>query len=382
MRILVTGGAGFIGGRLVKRLATFATVIVLDSLESQIHGERSFSSAIDAAATCVHADVRDGSAYAELLDDVDVVIHLASQTGTGQSMYDLAGYVSSNAFGTAQLLEGILAAKRLPLRIILASSRAVYGEGFYESGDGLHSARRSLENLKSGVWEPVDADGNIVFPVPMRESHPTEPISVYGLTKLWQEQLAQIVLDTRNIDYAILRFQNVFGPGQATNNPYTGIVGMVSRGILANEPVELFEDGLMTRDFLFVDDAVAAVEAVVRHGDPLQGIYNVGSGLKTSLVALAETIGLVAEKKPELRCSGRFRVGDVRHALADTTRFRATFGVLPRTPIEEGVAAYLAWFTTQPTVDPKQQTNALREMASHGLLFQATEQVQRAWQIP
>jgi dTDP-L-rhamnose 4-epimerase len=373
MNILVTGGAGFIGTRLVERLATFASVTVVDSLEPQIHGQMGFPRALEAASRCLQADVRDPSAYKQFLDDVDVLIHLASQTGTGQSMYELGRYVCSNGFGTAQLLESILAAKRPPARVILASSRAVYGEGVYESAGTLHSARRSLENLKSGIWEPTDPDGNVVSPMPMRESHPTEPTSVYGLTKLWQEQLVQTVCGSQNIDSVILRLQPVFGPGQAVGNPYAGIVGTVSRCVLANEPVDLFEVGLMTRDFLFIDDAVAAIEAVVRHEGPLRGVYNVGSGSTTSLSALVDTISTLAGRNPTVHYSGRFRVGDVRHAVADMARFRAAFCVPPPMQLEDGLTAYLAWFAAQPTVDPEQHLSALSEMASHALLLEAAD---------
>lgn len=377
LNILVTGGAGFIGRALVERLVKFANVLVLDSLDEQVHLLTEFPGSLSLLARCVRADLREPGAYARELNAIDTVVHLAAQTGTAQSMYELSRYTSHNLGGTAALLETLAERGIRPGRVILASSRAVYGEGVYETHSGFNPATRSVDSLRRGNWEPVDKNGAVVAPLPMRYGQPAQPTSIYGFTKLWQEQLLSSVCSTRGIDCAVLRLQNVFGPGQSISNPYTGIIGHFAQTISADEEVELFEDGQMTRDFIFIDDVVQAIEAVVCHRERLDATFDIGSGEGTSLARVAELIANIMSTSARTRASGHFRKGDVRHAVADIGAFRATFGDLPRTPLHVGLKRYCEWFEAQPPTDSEAHNTALGELRARDL-FHSSETVESA----
>jgi dTDP-L-rhamnose 4-epimerase len=371
LKVLVTGGAGFIGSELASLIGQSTNLTILDSLCLQTHPESRFAENLLQTAQCVHADVRDATAYKELVSGMDVVIHLAADTGTGQSMYEVSRYVSANAVGTAKLLESISTASKPPMRVILASSRAVYGDGVYQKEGKLRAVRRDIDRLGRGAWEPVDDHGGVVHPLPMSEEHPVNPTSIYGMTKLWQEQMVMTICEARRIDYVILRFQNVFGPGQTDYNPYAGLVSMITRLVAANEVVEVFEDGCATRDFVFIADAVAAIEAVMLEEGRLATTFNVGTGRSITLLALIEKIGMFLGKTPRIRMRGRFRVGDVRHAVADTARLRSRFPALSVTPIDEGIARYVEWIMRHPRSRGKSVASSLSEMSSRGLLLTA-----------
>lgn len=371
LNVLVTGGAGFIGRALVPRIAERAAVIVVDCLDPQVHAEPMFPAPVAQAAQCIRADVRDTTRYAQHLRSVDIVVHLAAQTGTAQSMYQLQRYTSNNLTGTAALLEAITETSKHASRIVLASSRAVYGDGVARTPDGYRPATRKLEDLKRRQWEPLDEDGRPVCPLPMQFGQPTIPTSVYGLTKLWQEQLLGTVCESRDIDYAVLRFQNVFGPGQAIHNPYTGILGYFSGRISRGEEVEVFEDGLMTRDFVFVDDAVEALRAAILHPRPVRSTLDVGSGIGTPLIEVASAIAGTWDKPLHANISGRFRAGDVRHAKADLSHINALFGYMPQTTLSTGLAQYRDWFRKEAIGSQTRHNEALRELEQRGLLGSA-----------
>ena len=373
MKVLVTGGAGFLGTALVTRLADFSNVVVIDALDPQVHRAGKFSPELSAGARCIVGDVRTRSTYPTDLGAIDVVVHLAAQTGTAQSMYELSRYTSHNVGGTAALLEWLTESHVAPTRIILASSRAVYGDGVYRSADGLIPATRTLGDLRSGVWDPIDRAGRVALTLPMRWGQPTVPTSVYGLTKLWQEQLVESVCVARGIDYSILRFQNVFGPGQTIDNPYTGVIGYLTGSISAGHEVELFEDGLMTRDFVFVDDAARALEAAVKQPGRTGATVDVGSGVATTLKDLASMIGRISGRPARARISGRFRTGDVRHAVADRSAFDETFGPLACTPLEIGLERYYEWFRAQGPYELDRHHQSLRELQDRGLLQSARD---------
>jgi dTDP-L-rhamnose 4-epimerase len=371
LKVLVTGGAGFIGSALTTSVRSLADVTVVDSLDPQIHPLQTFSRPLVDSARCIRADVRDENDYADIVSESDVVVHLASETGTGQSMYEISRYVSANTVGTAKLLETISAARKPPKRVILASSRAVYGDGVYRSNGSLRAVRRRVDKLLQGQWEPTDDDGQIVKPLPMSESHPLYPTSIYGMTKLWQEQLVETVCRNRGIDYAILRFQNVFGPGQTSFNPYAGIVAIITQMMAAGEVVEIFEDGRPTRDFIFIDDAVAALREIIFAEEAVATTMNVGTGVPVSLLTLAEVIARCLEMPAQIRTSGLFRLGDIRHAVADPTRFRSRLPHLAPTPIEKGMARYVDWFRSHPPTARHRLAASLSEMQEKGVLLQA-----------
>jgi dTDP-L-rhamnose 4-epimerase len=370
MKILITGGAGFIGKWVVEKLPSETEIIIVDLLDEQVHKtSQEFVPELQARATCIKADVRDTETYREAAEGTDVVVHLVAQTGTGQSMYQISKYVQHNADGTAKLLELISTLKQKPRRIVLSSSRAVYGEGAFADGkEAFYTKGRRLHELQKGIWEVCNEQGKPLLPLPMRETQLTNPTSVYGLTKLWQEQLVQNYCESQSIDAVILRFQNVYGPKQELGNPYTGIIGIFTNGIVQKNAVELFEDGLMTRDFVFVGDVADALVKGVIHEEPLSSIINIGSGQAATLRELVETLAGITKKEPTITLSGRFRVGDIRHAVADMSHYETLFGKWTPTSLKEGLTQYLSWYLGQTPLSEADLQASLKEMEQKGLL--------------
>ncbi|KAB8330879.1 SDR family NAD(P)-dependent oxidoreductase [Scytonema tolypothrichoides VB-61278] len=370
MKILITGGAGFIGKWIVEKLPSETEIVIVDSLDEQVHKtSRQFAPELQARATCIKADVRDIEAYREAAEGTDVIVNLVAQTGTGQSMYEISKYVQHNADGTAKLLELISTLKQKPRRIVLSSSRAVYGEGAFADGTEIYYTKgRRLHELQKGIWEVCNEQGKPLQALPMRETQLANPTSVYGLTKLWQEQLVQNYCDNQNIDAVIFRFQNVYGPKQELGNPYTGIIGIFTNSIVQKNSVELFEDGLMTRDFVFVGDVAEAVVKSALYKQPISSIINIGSGQATTLKELVEIIAHITNKKPEVRISGRFRVGDIRHAVADMSCYETLLGEWKPTPLEQGLREYLSWYLGQVPPSEADLQTSLKEMEQKGLL--------------
>jgi dTDP-L-rhamnose 4-epimerase len=371
MKILITGGAGFIGKWLVAKCPIDWEIVIIDSLDPQVHTTAAdFAPELTDRAKCIKADVQDIGDHLEAIEGTDVVMHLAAQTGTGQSMYEMSKYVQHNANGTAKLLEAIAQLEHQPRRVILASSRAVYGDGAYTDGHQIYYPQgRSLADLQQGIWDIYGADGQKLDVVPMNADLATNPTSVYGLTKLWQEQLIRNFCASQNIDVAILRFQNVYGPYQELGNPYTGIVGIFTNAIACGNPLELFEDGLVTRDFVFVGDVATAVINCAIAPTNLNATIDIGSGQAVSLIDIVETIAKLLGKPANYRVSGRFRVGDIRHAVADLSRYEASFGSWQPTALADGLARYLDWYLQQAPLDPDALQASLSEMAQKGLLL-------------
>ncbi len=371
MKILITGGAGFIGKWLIEKFPPNFELIVIDSLDDQVHKTSSdFAPEIKARAKCIQADVQLIEAHAEVLEGIDVVIHLAAQTGTGQSMYEISKYVQHNVNGTAKLLELISKVQYKPQRIILASSRAVYGDGAYTDGDTVYYPQgRTLADLQQGIWDIYSDRGEKLTALPMKETHLTKPTSVYGLTKLWQEQLLQNYCESQNIDLAILRFQNVYGPKQELGNPYTGIIGIFANAISQGNPLEIFEDGLVTRDFVFVGDVADAVLKCVTNEKLLNSVINVGKGEAVTLIEVVETLAELLHKKADFTISGRFRVGDIRHAVADMSHYENLLGKWQPNSLKDGLAQYLEWYLNQKPLSPNSLQASLKEMEQKGLLL-------------
>ena len=285
-------------------------------------------------------------------------------------MYEISKYVQHNANGTAKLLELISTLDHKPRRIVLSSSRAVYGDGAYTDGNTtLYPKGRSLEHLQQGIWEVYDTAGVPLTALPMHESHLTKPTSVYGLTKLWQEQLLQNYCESQAIDLVALRFQNVYGPKQELGNPYTGIIGIFTNAIVQGNCLEIFEDGLMTRDFVFVGDVADAVIQCATHDKPLNETINVGSGEAVTLLDVIETIAHVINKPADYTISGRFRVGDVRHAVSDMERYKALLGHWAPTSLKDGIAHYLEWYLGQKPLEQSILQASFQEMERKGLLM-------------
>lgn len=348
MKVLVTGGAGFIGSRTVLRLLELGhECIVLDNLHPQIHTPNAANSptwrAVRGACTAIVADIGDREAVRRALESCDALLHLAAETGTGQSMYEVNRYVRTNVAGTAILLELVAELRQRIRRVVVASSRSVYGEGSYRCAkDGTVTPdTRAPADMRSGRFEPrCPRCGGDVELLPTSEKASTQPASVYAVTKLAQEQLVATVCSATDVPWFALRYQNVYGPGQSLSNPYTGVLSIFSRLMLQNQRIEIFEDGNESRDFVYIDDVVAANIAALTAPASVRAIVNVGSGRQTSILDLVRLLRAHYDYGGEISVSGRFRAGDIRHNLADVTMATWVLGFKCTTSLEEGIAAF------------------------------------------
>ncbi len=372
LKILITGGAGFVGRWLMRQLPTNVNVIVVDSLVREVHGENpQFPPDVEARATCIRCDVRDTNGWKEAVAGADVVVHLAALTGTGQSMYQLSRYIEHNVLGTSELCEVLAEMHPKPHRVVLASSRAVCGEGAFRDGkENVYPGPRAAAALKAGRWELENAAGIPISPIPCSETTPLRPASIYGMTKMWQEQLIVQAAEACGVDHLILRLQNVYGPLQELSNPYTGILGALTTGIVRRGRVELFEDGNMTRDFVFVGDVARAFLAGIECPGRLACTLNVGSGRSVTLHSLTELLAELTGRDPMVDCRGRYRVGDVRHASADMSTYESTLGPWRPATLRDGLTDYLNWFMEQPEAGGDALDASLSEMSSRKLLLE------------
>lgn len=365
MQVLVTGGLGFIGTHLVQSLAQRGHgVVALDALLPEVHPKK--PGAPD-GVDLVIGDVRDPDALARVTRSVDVVVHLAGRTGVGQSMYLGAEYVDTNVLGTAQLLDAIRSSPSIR-RLILASSRAVYGEGPYrcELGHELTPPPRQRELLERGAWEPVcPSCGCPATPIPCHESAPLVATSVYGATKTAAEQLVSVACTAAGLERVLLRYFNVYGPGQSLGNPYTGVLGVFARCGREQRPASVYEDGLISRDFIHVDDVVRATVAAIEEELPSpELLLNVSTGVRTTMFQLAVTMAQL-QGAPEPLVTGEFRVGDVRHSVGNPTTTIKQLRVSPRVDLASGLETYLDWFCTQ---DLPPIADAADELRAEGFL--------------
>ncbi len=367
-RVLITGGAGFIGSHLADLLLERGySVRILDSLSSQVHGEAGRRPAyLTRDAELVTADIRDPLAVRRSLDGVDAVVHLAAAVGVGQSMYRIADYTGINELGTAVLLEALLAH---PVeRLVVASSMSVYGEGLGRATDGslVEPAERSAEALRRNRWEPQGSDGRPLEPVPTPETkHPTLS-SVYALNKYTQERLCLIWGQAYGVPTTALRFFNVYGTRQALSNPYTGVLAIFASRLLNGRPPMIFEDGQQRRDFVHVRDVARACLAALE-GRAAGEVLNVGSGVARTVEevarALAQAVGRT-DLQPQI--TGKYRVGDIRHCFADIGRAIGVLGWGPQEDFDEGIAELAEWLkgeTAEDRVDA-----ATDELARRGLV--------------
>ncbi|MDE2573225.1 MAG: NAD-dependent epimerase/dehydratase family protein [bacterium] len=344
MRVLVSGGAGFIGLKLVERLLSARhSVSVLDNLHHQVHGEQPVADLIQRQTTFLRGDVRDASAWRALFP-VDVIVHLAAETGTGQSLDEIERYVSTNVGGTAVLLDALKESG--VQRVVVASSRAIYGEGLHRCAEhGLVSPQpRSVAALQVGDFEAKCPQcGLATAPVATHEDAPPRPASVYGTTKLAQELLVRQACEAAGVQSAVLRFQNVYGPGQSLKNPYTGILSIWASQIERGSTLDVYEDGRIVRDFVYVDDVVRALLDAVRRPDVAGETLNIGTGRATTLLDIISAFSQVLEREVPFEITGHFRPGDIRYAFADTTRSQRVLGYACQTPLEDGLRAFVTW---------------------------------------
>jgi len=372
MKVLITGGAGFIGSRLAKRLASSgAKVTILDNLNEQIHGQgASFPDDLRSVAHCVQGDIRDRSLLAQVIPGQEVIVHFAAETGTGQSMYAVEHYEDVNIRGTAVLLD-ILVNERSPSlrKLVVASSRAIYGEGRYRCsfhGD-VYPKARTVSAMSKGHFEPFcPVCAEPVQVMPTAEDTPFSPSSFYGITKQMQEQMVIMFAGALGIDGFALRYQNVYGPGQSLSNPYTGILAVFSNLVRQGNPINIFEDGQESRDFVYVDDVVEATALCI--APQVRGIHslNVGSGIRTSVFDVAQAIVNYFNANVAVRVTGDFRIGDIRHNVADISSIRTLTGFTPKWSFNEGLHQFLSWAAHNETYDAGYE-RSLAELKERGL---------------
>ena len=347
--ILITGGAGFLGCELSSRLVQRGDrVVVLDVLHPQVHHLPGLPERLDPDVELLPVDVTDPSSWSATLRMVepDCVVHLAAETGTGQSLTEASRHSAVNVVGTTRMTDALGAAGVVPSHVVLASSRAVYGEGQWRSGETVFSPPgRRHADLAAGRWDPIGPEPHRGPMVPLASgapSTPPMPTSVYGATKLAQEHILGAWCAAMGSALSVLRLQNVYGPGQSLGNPYTGIVTLFARQAKQRQEIDVYEDGEIVRDFVFIDDVVDALMAALHQPPPHQRTIDIGSGQGTTVAELAL---MMADRMgaPTPRVSGKFRDGDVRAAFADITQAELDLGWKPAWRLEDGMEALLAW---------------------------------------
>jgi dTDP-L-rhamnose 4-epimerase len=356
MRVLITGGAGFIGSHLADRLlAEGHEVRALDSLDAQVHGGEGRPGYLDPAVDLQVGDVRNRDDVARALEDVDAVAHLAAAVGVGQSMYEIERYLAVNTLGCGVLLEEVVRRRDRLRKVIVASSMSIYGEGQYASRatghGGLAPGLRPEAQLRRREWEVLGADGEALVPEPTAETKPLRPTSVYAISKRDHEELTLTVGAAYGLPAVALRFFNVYGSRQSLSNPYTGVAAIFASRLLNDRPPLLFEDGRQSRDFVEVRDvARACVLALTTDGADGEAV-NVGTGRSTSVAEIARLLGegLGRPHPPEL--VGEYRAGDVRHCYADPSRAAATLGFRAAIALEDGLGELIEWLGRQRADD-------------------------------
>lgn len=379
MKILITGGSGFIGAEIVNQLHESGNheITVLDSMTDQIHGKDWRNSylykIIEGKCKFIKGDVRDFATVKEAVADNEIIIHLAAETGTGQSMYQINQYNETNIMGTSNLLQAIsLAGKDSKVKkIILSSSRSVYGEGKYKC-------------LKCGVMYPdsrskvkmLEGDYNFYCPkcgerltlLPTTEDSAIKPASLYAYTKFAQEMMLKTMCPAMGIDYTIFRFQNVYGVGQSLKNPYTGILSVFSTLMLENKPVNIFENGLESRDFINVKDIAAGVIMSMDCPGSNGEVINLGSGINTSVIEIANILKKHYKSQSEIKVTGDFRIGDIAHNKADITKAEKILNFKPTILLDDGLKEFCSWVVDQDK-DNSGYEKSLSEMEQAGMFI-------------
>jgi len=380
MKILLIGGAGFIGSRTAIRLLQAGHCpVLMDSFDPQIHGESGPKKLeeLGRLMPVVTGDTRDRDVMDRCLGECDAVYYFPASTGTGQSMYRMGEYCDVNVRGAGVFADSLLKYRSRISRVVVSSSRAVYGEGAalcHEHGRVFPHSRKAVE-LDAGRFDalcPVCAGP--VESLASREDDACGPASIYGITKLAQEMVIANAAESAGIPSVVFRYQNVYGPGQSLKNPYTGILSIFTQLLLAGERINVFEDGLPTRDFIHVDDVVEYNVRALSTGGTLPAVLNVGTGIRSTIFDLIRALGLALHLDPRHEVSGDYRLGDIRHAVADTERLFDALGVIEFRSLDEGVKDFIAWVAEQnlPGAANDLFRKSLEEMRGAGLLRTAS----------
>jgi len=374
-KVLITGGAGFIGSNVAKVLIKEGyEITILDNFLPQIHGEKkSISEELAGKVRLIIGDVADKNVLYAALQGQDAVIHYAAETGTGQSMYAVSHYTKVNIQATANLCDYIINEDHQIKSVIVASSRSIYGEGKYNSPQhgAVYPNSRTFNNVKESfeVCCPKSGKHNLELEA-TDESSKIHPSSFYGITKQVQEQMIILATQLKNINGFALRYQNVYGPGQSLKNPYTGILSIFTRLALQNEEINIFEDGLESRDFVHIEDVVAATISCLKLENKGQHILNVGSGIPINVLEVAQEIVSYLKSESKIQISGAFREGDIRHNYADLKLINEVIGFEPHWSFKEGLHSFIDWALLQNDIpkDTSDYRKSLVELEEKGLL--------------
>lgn len=372
--ILITGGAGFIGSNLSLKLVEKGyNVTVLDNLSPQIHGKNGEYSElyqnIKDVVRFIKGSVLSYDDWKQALDGVDVVVHLAAETGTGQSMYEIEKYTDVNIKGTSIFLDILANEKHSIKKIVVASSRAVYGEGKYRCpNDGIvyPTERKDVDMAKGDFDVKCPVCGEKVEPMATDENSKIHPSSIYGITKQVQEQMCMVMGKSLRIPTVAFRYQNVYGPGQSLSNPYTGILSIFSTRIKNGSDVIIFEDGKESRDFVYIDDVVNATILGIEKDEANYEVFNVGFGQKVDVLTVAKALVKEYKSSSKIIISGNYRLGDIRNNYADLTKIREILGFEPKVSFEEGIRKFTEWVNTQE-VKQDSYEKSIKEMRERGL---------------
>lgn len=373
-RVLITGGAGFIGSHLSQKLTNDGfSVTIYDNFSEQIHGKnevrlmkiQSYSEQYD----LIVADINDRINLSNAIKDVDFIVHLAAETGTGQSMYEIQKYTSVNIEGTSLIWDILSKEKHQVQKVVIASSRSIYGEGKYicNSHGIVFPKSRNDKDMLAGDFEvkcPICS--SVAHILPTDEESKIHPNSLYGLTKQMQEQMSLLIGKSIDIPTISLRFQNVYGPGQSLSNPYTGILSIFSTSIKNNNDINVFEDGKESRDFVYIDDVIDAIQKslVSKNGNYLA--FNVGSGKLTTVEEVAKTLIHLYRSDNEIYISGNYRIGDIRSNYSDNKLSSEYLGFKPKWEFKDGIKKFTDWVNEQE-LQVDNFKNSIEELKSKGL---------------
>lgn len=368
-RVLITGGAGFVGSHLADGLLRAGhQVRVIDDLTPQVHRDGA-PDYLAPEVELVIGDVRDPNRLRDVLQGVDVIYHFAATVGVGQSMYEISRYMSVNTQGTAELLQAMLDAKMSPEKLIVASSMSIYGEGRYQCSKCLREAApavRPVSQLRAAEWElHCIVCGGVLHPLPTNETKPSEINSVYALSKRDQEELCLIYGRTYGVPVTALRFFNIYGTRQALSNPYTGVAAIFAAKLINDQAPLVFEDGEQMRDFVSVHDIVRANLLAMTQSASNGEVINIGSGKPISIRRVAEILARSLGKELAPVITQKYRAGDIRHCFADLTKARTLLGYEPTVTHEEGFGELSEWLRGQKA-DDRAET-MLRELNAYGL---------------